>query len=293
MTRETLGKRVFDRRAYGEISLDNSSRLMYDENLHPGASRNRSSDRKRKAKEEWVKKVREVEVTGTVLSVGQDPKNRLIKGLLTGLFVYDGRRRRRRRHHNHHHHQHQHHHRHRHRHHHHPRHHPHRRYNNFSNFRGPRDYNSLGGGIIVPNRHRHYRRRLGRLRRRCRYVVVVDVEDVGDSSSSSSSSGGGDVGGSGLRSWNPEGGLCPHKWLPGSAVAHLPLIPTPSLTTEEHKAVVSSRLHVKGCSKWSVEKLHLPCNGLAAIGKSSRLHRFSSYREPRKDMASQRCHYFA
>lgn len=27
-----------------------------------------------------------------------------------------------------------------------------------------------------------------------------------------------------------EGGLCPHKWLPGSAVAHLPLIPTPGLT---------------------------------------------------------------
>lgn len=27
-----------------------------------------------------------------------------------------------------------------------------------------------------------------------------------------------------------EGGLCPHKWLPGSAVAHLPLIPTPRLT---------------------------------------------------------------
>lgn len=26
------------------------------------------------------------------------------------------------------------------------------------------------------------------------------------------------------------GGLCPHKWLPGSAVAHLPLIPTPGLT---------------------------------------------------------------
>jgi len=24
--------------------------------------------------------------------------------------------------------------------------------------------------------------------------------------------------------------LCPHKWLPGSAVAHLPLIPTPRLT---------------------------------------------------------------
>ena len=28
----------------------------------------------------------------------------------------------------------------------------------------------------------------------------------------------------------PTGGLCPHKWLPGSAVAHLPLIPTPRLT---------------------------------------------------------------
>lgn len=28
----------------------------------------------------------------------------------------------------------------------------------------------------------------------------------------------------------PSGGLCPHKWLPGSAVAHLPLIPTPGLT---------------------------------------------------------------
>lgn len=28
----------------------------------------------------------------------------------------------------------------------------------------------------------------------------------------------------------PLGGLCPHKWLPGSAVAHLPLIPTPRLT---------------------------------------------------------------
>lgn len=28
----------------------------------------------------------------------------------------------------------------------------------------------------------------------------------------------------------PSGGLCPHKWLPGSAVAHLPLIPTPRLT---------------------------------------------------------------
>lgn len=27
-----------------------------------------------------------------------------------------------------------------------------------------------------------------------------------------------------------EGELCPHKWLPGSAVAHLPLIPTPRLT---------------------------------------------------------------
>lgn len=27
-----------------------------------------------------------------------------------------------------------------------------------------------------------------------------------------------------------KGKLCPHKWLPGSAVAHLPLIPTPRLT---------------------------------------------------------------
>jgi len=49
-------------------------------------------------------------------------------------------------------------------------------------------------------------------------------------------SGGGGGGGSGPG--GREGGskearrrnLCPHKWLPGSAVAHLPLIPTPRLT---------------------------------------------------------------